>query len=543
MNLIKNLKIRTKLNILVIFASILMVLIGTIGIYGINISTAALSSAYNEKQLSINQLNDVRQYQLRIRSELLEASLERDAFEILGRIDKVRSFVFQIETILGEYNKRVLPAEEKKLLEAFIAERKHYGEKGVLPIIDLLQAEKFEQAQKVRSEVLIPGFGKASDSIDALINYQVEGAKTEFDLIQKVTRIIRIAAIISIILGLTLSIAIGLLIIRSVSCGVKELGATATKLANGELTARVNWESSDELGDLAKSFNKMASEFSALISQVRTSANQVTTAANRQSTIAEQVSENSGNQTTQAKVAASAIDKLNLAVMDIANKTVEVVTSATDASTMAAEGQQIVNKAVAGIQKVATTVNVSVNLMTSLGQRSDQIGQIINVIKDIADQTNLLALNAAIEAARAGEQGRGFAVVADEVRKLAERTSTATAEIAQMISAIQTETGGAVTTMERSSTEVSEGVTLATQAGQSLLKINTSIKQVVEMIEQISSATRSQSETTNEITKRVDHIAEMAEQNTSSINETTHASHELQTLSIHLQQVVSRFKL
>ena len=174
--------------------------------------------------------------------------------------------------------------------------------------------------------------------------------------------------------------------------------------------------------------------------------------------------------------------------------------------------------------------------MVSLGQRSDQIGQIINVIKDIAEQTNLLALNAAIEAARAGEQGRGFAVVADEVRKLAERTALATSEISKMISAIQSETGNAVATMEKGSSEVSDGVALANQAGKSLQNINNSVKRVVDMIEQISESTRSQSETTNEITQRVEHIAEMAQENTVSVNETTHASHDLQKLSGHLQQ-------
>lgn len=543
MNSIKNLKIRTKLNMLVMFASILMVVIGIIGLYGIHIANSALSSAYNEKQRSITELNDVRHYQTIIRTELLEASLERDAFEILGRIDKVRSYIFQIETILAEYNKRLVRADEKQMVEAFITERRKYGEKGVIPIVDLLQAEKFDQAQKVRNEVLIPGFTKASDSIDALIKFQIDEAKIEYERVQKITRIIDVVAIASIIIGLSLSIALGLLITRSVSSGVHELSTTATKLANGELTARVKWDSQDELGDLARAFNKMASEFTALITQVRQSADEVTVAANRQHSTAEKVSAVSESQTSQASIAATSIENLNLAVKEIAQKTKDVVSSASEASTMAQEGQQIVNKAAIGIQQVATTVSQSAILMASLGQRSDQIGEIVNVIKDIADQTNLLALNAAIEAARAGEQGRGFAVVADEVRKLAERTASATAEISQMISAIQAETGNAVTTMEKGSSEVNEGVALANQAGQSLQKINSSVQLVVQMIEQISDATRSQSETTDEITKRVDHIAEMARENTDSVNETTEASRDLQKLSIHLQQVVSRFKL
>ena len=543
MSLIKNLKIRTKLNILVIFASLLMVAIGTTGLLGINISNSALSSVYNEKLLYIIQLNEVRDHQMQVRTELLEAGLERDGFEILARIDKVRSSMFQIETILGEYNKHAMSAEEKKLVDAFMAERMDYGRNGVIPIMDLLQAEKFDQVQKLRKEIMNPGYAKASVGIDALIHLQVDAAKKEFERVEKTTKIIRIIAIATIVIGLVLSIILGLIITRSVNSGVRELAVTAKKLANGELTARVNWDSTDELGDVGRAFNQMATEFSSLISQVRQSADQVASAAAMQTSTAEKVSAISGSQTQQAAIAASSIDNLNSAVKEIAQKTDDVVTSANDASAMAAEGQQVVNKAVQGIQQVAITVRESAQLMAALGKRSDQIGQIVNVIKDIAEQTNLLALNAAIEAARAGEQGRGFAVVADEVRKLAERTASATSEISTMISAIQSETGNAVTTMEKGSSQVSDGVSLANQAGQSLQNINSSVKRVVEMIEQISEATRSQSETTNEITKRVEHIAEMAQENTSSVDETTHASHDLQKLSGHLQQVVSRFKL
>jgi methyl-accepting chemotaxis protein len=543
MSLIKNLKIRTKLNILVIFASILMVVTGATGLIGINISNSALSSIYHEKLIYIIQLNEVRDNQNRIRAELQEAAQLRDGFEILEHIDKVRSGMFKIETNLGEYNKHAMSSDEKKMMDEFMSNRLNYGQNGVLPIIDLLQAEKFEQAHQLSKDVMAPGFAKASVSIDALIHLQVDAAKNEYERVEKLTKIIRVAAIASILAGLTLSIALGLFITRSVNSGVRELAKTATKLANGELTARVDWDSKDELGDVGRAFNQMAAEFSSLISQVRQSADQVANAAAAQTSTAERVSEVSGKQTEQAANAAASIDSLNMAVKEIAQKTLDVVASANDASTMADEGQQVVNRAVLGIKQVAVTVSESAQLMASLGQRSDQIGQIVNVIKDIAEQTNLLALNAAIEAARAGEQGRGFAVVADEVRKLAERTATATAEISKMISAIQSETGNAVATMEKGSIEVNDGVGLANQAGQSLQNINNSVKGVVNMIAQISDATRSQSETTNEITSRVDQIADMAKENAASIDETTHASRDLQKLSGHLQQVVSRFKL
>jgi methyl-accepting chemotaxis protein len=203
----------------------------------------------------------------------------------------------------------------------------------------------------------------------------------------------------------------------------------------------------------------------------------------------------------------------------------------------------VVANAVNGIQQVAVTVSESARLVTALGSRSDQIGQIIQVIRGIAEQTNLLALNAAIEAARAGEQGRGFAVVADEVRNLAERTAGATAEIAEMIKAIQSETADAVNAMENGNRQVEEGVVQAGQAMQALQQINGGVKRVVEMIQGIAAATRSQSQATEAITSRVEQIAQMARDNSTHIDRTTQASHDLHTLSAHFQKVVSRFRV
>lgn len=543
MNFITNMKIRTKLNILVILVSLLLVGIGITGLVGIRSSNNALSTVYNDHLVAINQLNEMRNHQMQIRLELAAARLETDAFEILEHVDKVRSSIFQVDNFLTTYNERNLYPEEKVLLEAFTTARLNFGRTGVIPTIDLLQAEKFSQADALRKTALDPAYKQASQAIDNLIQYQVSNAKNEFERVTRLTKTILIASIASIVIGLILSILIGIVITRSVSCGVRELDRAASKLANGDLTARATWESKDELGDVSRVFNKMASEFSSLITQVHQSADQVANAAEIQAASAEKVSLISTNQTQQATIAASSIEELNSAVKEVAQKSAEVVAAANEASSMTAAGQQVVNNAASGIQKVSNTVSESAQMIAALGQRSDQIGQIVNVIKDIADQTNLLALNAAIEAARAGEQGRGFAVVADEVRKLAERTTTATSEISQMISAIQAETSNAVSTMERGSAQVSEGVSMANQAGKSLQEINNSVKRVVEMVQQIATSTSSQSESSDAITHRVEHIAQMALENTASVDETTRSSHDLQKLSAHLQQLVSKFKL
>ena len=543
MSLLNNLKIRTKLNVFVGFISILLVGVGITGLYGIHVSKNALASVYNNHLIAINELNDIRNHQMQIRLELLSARQETDAFEIVDAMDRVRTQIFQTDNILKPYSEKHQVPEEKVLLDAFIEARLNFGRTGVLPMMDLLTKGANDKADTLRKQVMDPAYSKASAGIDALINYQVNAAKQEFDRVTLITNRVQVFSLASIGVGLVLSVLIGFVITRSISRGVAKLESTALKLADGDLTARTTLQSKDELGEVAGAFNRMAQDFSALISQVQNSADEVAGSASTLSDTAERVQKVSRGQTEQAASAAVSIEELNEAVKDIASRAENVVTAAGEASSLSDQGRIVVNDAVNGIEQVARTVNESAQLVAALGKRSNQIGQIIQVIKGIAEQTNLLALNAAIEAARAGEQGRGFAVVADEVRNLAERTANATSEISEMITAIQAETSGVVLTMERGSSQVTSGVKQATQAVQVLQKINSSVKHVVEMIQGIASATRAQSEATNEITSRVEDIAQMARDNSGFIEQTAHATRNLQELSGRFQSVVSRFKI
>ncbi len=543
MQLLKNLKIRTKLYILITIASLLVVGIGITGLVGITSSSNALYAVYNDRLIAISQLNEIRTNQMQMRIELFAARLEKDAFEMLEHIDKARSSIFQIENLLKSYEEHKMLPEEKELYDTFVTARLNFGRNGVIPSFDLLQAEKFEQADRLRNEVVTPGYIKASKGIDDLIQYQVEKAKVEYEKTAKLAKIIRTVSIASIVVGLALTVLFGFVITRSIAQGVVELERMAHELSKGDFTARAHHDSNDELSGVARVFNQMADEFSGIIRQVRQSAHRVFESSEMQANTAESVLSLTHKQTAQAESAAASLEHLNAAVKEIALKADSVVVASTEAGTMADKGQSVVNNAVKGIQDLAHSVSEAAQQIADLGERSDQIGQIVGVIKEIADQTNLLALNAAIEAARAGEQGRGFAVVADEVRKLAERTANATAEISSMISAIQSETGNAVATMERGSSQANAGVNLANEAGRSLQEINGSVKRVVEMIQQIAASTRTQSQATEEIATNVDHIAQMAKDNAASIDQSTRASHDLEGLSSNLEGVVSRFKL
>jgi methyl-accepting chemotaxis protein len=210
---------------------------------------------------------------------------------------------------------------------------------------------------------------------------------------------------------------------------------------------------------------------------------------------------------------------------------------------MARQGGKTVESSLQKMRAIAASVRATANKVQELGKGSDQIGEIISVIDDIADQTNLLALNAAIEAARAGEQGRGFAVVADEVRKLAERTSKATKEIAQMIQRIQVETRSAVEAMREGTRQVEEGVDSTAEAGKALADIIRTAEQAGQMISQIAGAAAEQSTATDEASANIEKIAQVTRETATGTRQSVHACRELTTLALELQHLAGQFKL
>ena len=543
MRFLANMTIRTKLTAAVVSATLLMIAIGVAGLWGTHSAQQAAESIYKDRLVAIDILNDVRNLQNQIRINLLIARQSGDSFEVLASADKINGNIFQVAQLLEDYNKRKIGSAEKKLMEEFVAARLHFGRTGVVPMIDLLQAEKFDAADKHRKEVVDPAFTKVSDAIDAVIKQQSALAKAQFEQTAKQASAIRIGSIAAILIGAFMALGMGTLIARSINQGVAALVEASARLADGDLTAHVSVQGKDELCRVGLSFNQMAAQFSHLISEVNASSEQVNQTANGLSTAAGQVAQGSRLQSEQAAAAANSVELLNAAFKEIAATSVDIVSAANNARELSSRGNQVVSSAVQGIEKVAKTVSESAVSISDLGQRSKQIGQILSVIKDIADQTNLLALNAAIEAARAGEQGRGFAVVADEVRKLAERTTSATAEISTMVGAIQKDTQQAVETMRQSSDDVRDGVALASEAGKALKDISESVEHVVNMIGQIANSTRNQSEASESLTATVEEIARMAVETRSANEHAVSASEEMATRSHGLRSIISRFRL
>jgi len=311
------------------------------------------------------------------------------------------------------------------------------------------------------------------------------------------------------------------------------------RVAGGDLTARLD---NAPAGSLLHALGTMVGSLRQMVTAINVDANKLVANADHIARASDEVAKAAEHQADSTSAMAAAIEELTVSSNHISDSARETARETSEAAELAGRGTERVNQASMAIQKIADTVTDASGRIHALEERANQVSTIASVIKDIAGQTNLLALNAAIEAARAGEQGRGFAVVADEVRKLAERTSSATLEIEQMISGIQQDTVGAVEAMNAALPEVQEGVALATSASESLQAIEDGSRRTLERVGEVADATKEQSTASTSIAQRVEQIANMVEETTATIRGTAESAHELEDIAGNLKELISQFK-
>ena len=312
---------------------------------------------------------------------------------------------------------------------------------------------------------------------------------------------------------------------------------------SGDLTRRMEVTSQDEIGKVAEAFNTFVAQLHSMFSEVRQHAEGLAKHIDDLSQVSGQVADGSQRQAEAASATAATIEEVTTSITHIADSARDAEQVVNRTVTFTRESAQVVERSSSEIGQIAGTVRHLNDNLAALESRSTQINAIVNVIRDVADQTNLLALNAAIEAARAGEQGRGFAVVADEVRKLAERTGQATVEISGMITAIQQDTRHAAGEMSVALTQVNQGVELAQQAAQSIASIHGNNSALIEKIHEIANATAEQSLASTDIARNAERISSMAADNDSAVQHSAQATRQAQALAASLREIVSHFKL
>ncbi|MBL0949369.1 MAG: methyl-accepting chemotaxis protein [Pseudomonas sp.] len=344
------------------------------------------------------------------------------------------------------------------------------------------------------------------------------------------------------VIATLLAMSVAFVMSRSIAGRLQQVVEVARSIAQGRLDSRIQQGGRDEIGVLLDAFATMQERLREMIGQIRVGAGQLVEAAQNISSASTQLSVSTQEQSQAASSMAATVEELTVSINHVADNANEAHALSSDSGRQSAEGGAVIQETLASMQSIADTVQGAAAQIAELGQQSDQISSIVNVIKEIADQTNLLALNAAIEAARAGEQGRGFAVVADEVRLLAQRTANSTQEITEMIKKIQVGTRNAVSNMEVGVQQVSGGLEQASQAGDAIVAIRQASGRVVDVVDQISLALREQTVASQDVARNVERIAQMSVHNSEAVAETSRTAQGLQQLALTLEKQVASFR-
>ncbi|MCG6573766.1 methyl-accepting chemotaxis protein [Pseudomonas sp. AF32] len=344
-----------------------------------------------------------------------------------------------------------------------------------------------------------------------------------------------------------LAFAFGLLaawiITRQIVVPLRQTLVAVERVASGDLSQNLEVTRRDDMGQLQRTLQRMVVSLRELIGGIRDGVAQIASAAEELSAVTEQTSAGVNNQKVETDQVATAMNEMTATVQEVARNAEEASEAAIAADQQAHEGDRVVGEAIAQIERLAREVGNSTEAMSHLKRESDKIGSVLDVIKSVAQQTNLLALNAAIEAARAGEAGRGFAVVADEVRSLAQRTQKSTEEIEELIVGLQSGTEQVATIMDNSRGLTDSSVELTRLAGGSLENITRTVSAIQSMNQQIAAAAEQQSAVAEEINRSVQNVRDVSEQTSAASEETAASSAELARLGVHLQSLVGRFKV
>ncbi|KWS97970.1 chemotaxis protein [Pseudomonas syringae pv. daphniphylli] len=422
-----------------------------------------------------------------------------------------------------------LPVEANAAVDAALVALKQY-KVLMSSISDMLQ-----QTEQVRTDLQQQSIATAARA-DDLAALQVISAKKE-----QQTAVVQLLSVALVVL--LVGIFAAFLITRQITVPLNSTVIAARRIADGDLTHDSSTTRQDELGLLQNTMQHMTVSLRGLIGGIGNGVTQIATAAEQLSAVSEQTSVGVTLQKNEVDQVATAMNEMASTVQEVARNTEDASLAAKQASERAAHGSSVVQHATREIGQLAGEVKQLGEAMQRLTEDSGKIGSVIDVIKAVAEQTNLLALNAAIEAARAGEQGRGFAVVADEVRSLAQRTQNSTTEIEALIQALQKGTGAASGLMDASLQRTEGTVVLARQAEQALVEINQSIGTIEQMSQQISAAAEQQSAVTDEINRSVLSVRDIADQSASATEQSAASTVELARLGSDLQSMVARFKI
>lgn len=548
--MLNKINLKARLILLTAIAVLLIAVVAAVGLKGIGALNKALEDVYAENMVPMKLLDNVFADINGTRTQLLLA-LQHDPdspfvdlhdHPVSLHLETIKEGQARNQQAWMQLDALGFTGPELQMYETLRARVKVLRQESVDLAVQAINDRDFYHANQIILTKVNPAVAAVREVMVELSNHLMADAQDAFNegelRYQQTLQLFAFALIIGA--GLLLLLAVR--VIGSIQQAVKLLRGASEKMADGDTTVRVEYSSNDELRAVAYAFNHMGERFQTALQNVDRSAEQLAAASEETSVVTEHTSESMRKQQSEISQVATAMNEMHATASEVARSASLAADAAHHADAEALVGRDVSLQTIEAIESLASAVEHATGVIESLAKDSEEIGSVLDVIRSIAEQTNLLALNAAIEAARAGEAGRGFAVVADEVRTLASRTQQSTQEINDMISRLQRGAGQAVEAMEAGRTQARAGVEQTLKTTACLESIVKAIGTINEMNVQIASAAEEQSAVSEEITRSVVAINDLTNETTDGALQTTEASHEVARLASALQELLSRFR-
>jgi len=537
---LRNLNIAPRAFLGFAFIALLVVVLGVFAVNRMSIIRQASIDMQSTQLPSVTHLAVVTENVLRLRILSFRVLVNREPAGLQEAQTRIATLVDKVRSAQASYAALPAGAEERALYQTFASTLDNYLQ-AQNQMMELSRQDKIDEMRSLINTRIKDGTDQMGEQLNKLIAINAAGAKAaSAQAGEKYDSAIFGIVLVAIVAALA-TVLLAWLLTRSIVTPLNRAVAAARTIAEGNLTKTIEIDGNDEPARLLEALAAMQANLRKTIEQIAGSATQLGAAAEELSAVTEEASRGLQQQNNEIEQAATAVNEMTAAVEEVARNAVSTSEASNQSTHAAREGRDQVVKTVDAIQTMTHDVQNTAQMIEGLAAQGRDIGKVLDVIRAIAEQTNLLALNAAIEAARAGEAGRGFAVVADEVRALAHRTAQSTQEIEKMVAGIQNGTGEAVSSMQQSNQRTQSTLEMARAAGVALEQITQSIHQINERNLVIASASEEQAQVSREVDRNLVNIRDLATQSAAGANQTSAATHELSRLAVDLNAMVARF--